>query len=100
MKKAGCMSCGGSMSKGGTKKPVMRGGKIATKSTASFPSVSTKSGVGAKKKYQVGGSTSKCGPGGKCKEGNYNKGRGTGGAKTGIFQKIRNVVNPGRLKLK
>lgn len=45
------MSCGGSMKKGGTKKPMMRGGgKIATKATASFPSVSTGSGVGAKVK--------------------------------------------------
>lgn len=36
---------------GGSKKPVMRGGgKVATKSTAGFPSVSKTKGVGSKKK--------------------------------------------------
>lgn len=99
--KKGCMACGGSMKKGGTKKPVMRGGgKVATKATASFPSVSTATGVGAKtkKKYAAGGST-ECGPGGRCKEGTYNKGRGTGATKAGIGQKFKNFFNPGKIKL-
>lgn len=50
--KSSCKQCGGkTMEKGGTKKPMMRGGgKVATMATKSFPSVSTKSGVGAKVK--------------------------------------------------
>jgi hypothetical protein len=51
MAKMGCASCGGSMKKGGTKKPLMRGGgKVATKATAGFPSVTKSKGVGSKKK--------------------------------------------------
>ena len=52
----GCASCGGSMKKGGTKKPVMRGGgKIATMKTPTY-----KIGGKTTKKMMTGGATEIC----------------------------------------
>ena len=80
----GCASCGGSMKKTATKKPAMRGGgKISTMKTPTY-----KIGGKTTKKMMVGGATEICKDGDpKCKEGNYNKGRGTGGGKLNLFER-------------
>ena len=76
------------MKKTVTKKPAMRGGgKIATMKTPTY-----KIGGKTTKKMMVGGATEQCKPGDpKCKEGNYNKGRGTGRPKKTFGEFVKGV---------
>jgi hypothetical protein len=70
----------------GGAKTMSKGGKATAK-----PKMAAGGKVASKKKYAMAGvvSTSNtCKEGDpKCKEGNYNKGRGTGGPKLNIFQR-------------
>jgi hypothetical protein len=92
MAKMGCASCGGSMKKGGTKKPVMRGGgKIATMKTPTY-----KIGGKTTKKMMTGGATEICKDGDpKCKDGK--RAPGTRPNMT-IGDRLKNAFSPGRIK--